>query len=231
MVNDTEPRYRLVDADGNVVGSLFAESDGTLKLQEGTSGNDNEVSVATDGTFTAPSVSTDSATVANQVDAGSVSTEQIASNRYYSGGFDGSSPDARLTNALSAATNGDTIYLESASYTSNRTISKNLVIIGSTGAVSLGGSVFDGTITCDGRVVFQNVGGDNTADFQMNGALSGFIACSIAGSITFNADLCRYLSSNGADVTFASGTTDGLVDGATSTTVTDNGTNTIGTVG
>jgi len=60
MVNDTEPRYRLVDSNGNVVGSLFAEADGTLKLQEGTSGSDNEVSVATDGTFNAPAVSTDS---------------------------------------------------------------------------------------------------------------------------------------------------------------------------
>jgi len=49
MVNDQEPRYRLVDADGNVVGSFFAESDGTLKLQEGTSGNDNELSLGTDG--------------------------------------------------------------------------------------------------------------------------------------------------------------------------------------
>jgi len=49
MVTDQEPRYRLVDADGNVVGSLFAESDGTLKLQEGTSGNDNELSLTTQG--------------------------------------------------------------------------------------------------------------------------------------------------------------------------------------
>jgi len=51
MVNDQEPRYRLVDADGNVVGSLFAQSDGTLKLQEGTSGNDNELSLTTQGTL------------------------------------------------------------------------------------------------------------------------------------------------------------------------------------
>jgi len=49
MVNDQEPRYRLVDADANVVGSLFAESDGTLKLQEGTSGNDNGLSLTTQG--------------------------------------------------------------------------------------------------------------------------------------------------------------------------------------
>jgi len=49
MVNDQEPRYRLVDANGNVVGSLFAESDGTLKLQEGTSGNDNELAFTSQG--------------------------------------------------------------------------------------------------------------------------------------------------------------------------------------
>ena len=63
MVSDTEPRYRLVDSNGNVVGSLYVEADGTLKLQEGTSGSDNEVSVATDGTFTAPAVSTDKVTI------------------------------------------------------------------------------------------------------------------------------------------------------------------------
>jgi len=51
MVNDTEPRYRLVDANGDVVGSLFAESDGTVKLQEGTSGNDNELALTTQGTL------------------------------------------------------------------------------------------------------------------------------------------------------------------------------------
>jgi len=49
MVSDTEPRFRLVDGDGTVVGTLFAESDGTLKLQEGSSGNDNELSFTTQG--------------------------------------------------------------------------------------------------------------------------------------------------------------------------------------
>jgi len=41
--------HQIVDADGNVVGSLSAESDGTLKLQEGTSGADNEIALNTDG--------------------------------------------------------------------------------------------------------------------------------------------------------------------------------------
>ena len=40
MVTDSEPRYRLVDGNGNPVGSVYAEPDGTLKLQEG-SGSDN----------------------------------------------------------------------------------------------------------------------------------------------------------------------------------------------
>jgi len=57
MVTDQEPRYRLVDADGDVVGSLFAETDGTLKLQEGTSGNDNELSLTTQGALETEQIS------------------------------------------------------------------------------------------------------------------------------------------------------------------------------
>lgn len=57
MVTDSEPRYRLVDANGNIVGTFYAESDGTLKLQEGTSGNDNEVSIQSDGTVDATAFS------------------------------------------------------------------------------------------------------------------------------------------------------------------------------
>jgi len=63
MVTDQEPRYRLVDADGNVVGSLFAESDGTLKLQEGSSGNDNEVSLQTDGAVAVPTITANEAII------------------------------------------------------------------------------------------------------------------------------------------------------------------------
>lgn len=58
MVSDSEPRYRLEDSNGNIVGSLFAEADGTLKLQEGTSGSDNELALGTDGTFTTDRIET-----------------------------------------------------------------------------------------------------------------------------------------------------------------------------
>ena len=66
MVNDSEPRYQLVDTNGNVVGSLFATSGGELVLQEGTSGSNNELTLATDGTVTLSDVTaTDSITDAS----------------------------------------------------------------------------------------------------------------------------------------------------------------------
>lgn len=46
----SDEEYRIVDSNRNVVGTLFAESDGTLKLQEGTSGNENELVLQSDGT-------------------------------------------------------------------------------------------------------------------------------------------------------------------------------------
>lgn len=56
MVSDNEPRYWLRDSNGDIVGSLYAKADGTLALQEGTSGSDNEVTFATGGTLTVDAV-------------------------------------------------------------------------------------------------------------------------------------------------------------------------------
>ena len=60
MVSDQEPRYRLVDSNGNIVGSLYGKADGSLAIQETTSGSDREVALAPDGTFSVPSVETES---------------------------------------------------------------------------------------------------------------------------------------------------------------------------
>ena len=60
MVSDQEPRYRLVDSDGNIVGSLYGKPDGSVAIQETDSGSDREVALAPDGTFSAPSVETES---------------------------------------------------------------------------------------------------------------------------------------------------------------------------
>lgn len=69
MVSDSEPRYRLVDSQGNVVGTLYAKSGGTLALQEGSSGSDNEIELQTDGTLQTDSLST------NQIDNSGVPIE------------------------------------------------------------------------------------------------------------------------------------------------------------
>jgi len=59
MVSDTEPRYRLKDPNtGDIVGSLYVKSDGTIALQESTSGSDNELLFNTDGTIVADNVPT-----------------------------------------------------------------------------------------------------------------------------------------------------------------------------
>ena len=60
MVSDQEPRYRLVDDEGNIVGSLYGKADGSVAIQETASGADREVALAPDGTFSAPSVDTQS---------------------------------------------------------------------------------------------------------------------------------------------------------------------------
>ena len=59
MVSDQEPRYRLVDDEGNIVGSLYGKADGSIAIQETASGSDREVTLAPDGTFSAPSVETE----------------------------------------------------------------------------------------------------------------------------------------------------------------------------
>ena len=60
MVSDQEPRYRLVDSNGNIVGSLYGKADGSIAIQETDSGADREVTRAPAGTFSAPSVETES---------------------------------------------------------------------------------------------------------------------------------------------------------------------------
>jgi len=54
--NDQEPRYRLVDANGNVVGSLFLNGNGDVAIQDESG---TETAFTTDGIST-PAVDTDS---------------------------------------------------------------------------------------------------------------------------------------------------------------------------
>ena len=60
MTSDQEPRYRLVDDNGVIRGTLYGKPDGSIAIQETDSGADREVALAPDGTFSAPSVETES---------------------------------------------------------------------------------------------------------------------------------------------------------------------------
>lgn len=160
---------------------------------------------------------------------GAVSTEQIVTNYHFAEAYDGSDADTRLDNAISAAASGDTIYLETASYSTNRTISSKIRLVGP-GSNSISAEI-SGTWTLSSRISLENIS-RITGELVINGA-----ECSFSDSygftgdvITVGADLFRMTNCGGYDVTFQSGTSGGIVDGCSSTNVTDNGTNTIGDI-
>lgn len=101
MVDDIEPRYRLVNSGGTVVGSLYAEADGTLKLQEGTSGSDNELAFGTDG-----SLSVESATIDGKTGDGTPDTSTDASSTGF-GTWRTPSSDRPVTVLLQASVETD----------------------------------------------------------------------------------------------------------------------------
>ena len=65
MTSDQEPRYRLVDSNGVIRGTLYGKPDGSIAIQETDSGADREVTLAPDGTVSAPSVETESVSTAD----------------------------------------------------------------------------------------------------------------------------------------------------------------------
>jgi hypothetical protein len=157
----------------------------------------------------------------------SVSTDDIAvnDNLYYVQG------DADLDAALNNATDGDLIILAPATYTTDRTLDTELRISGTKGAfdnaeidaewtitqiclienVSLIEQSSGDAITIEiGRVVVDNVNGQGIPNIQAN---------------TSEVILTRLKR---LDVTFASGTSNGIVDSSVTVGVTDNGTNTVG---
>ena len=89
MVNDQEPRYRLVDSNGNVVGSLFQNADGNVEIQDETGtgsvfGPDGIVTPAID---------------AESVSAGQVTSDDLANDTTHTIGtwpFAAAGADTRL---------------------------------------------------------------------------------------------------------------------------------------
>lgn len=143
--------------------------------------------------------------------------------------YDGGDADARLDNALSAATAGDVIYLEDATYSTNRTISIAVAVC-YPGSIADGATV-TGTWTIDGSASLSGVrieGG--TIDINSSTVLVENTNNDGSASITAGADRIRIIGMENGSVTFESGTSSCIIDASTNVSTTDNGTNTIGDV-
>lgn len=163
------------------------------------------------------------------VNNSSTITEQIGGEYHHAGSYDGADPDTRLGNALSAAANGDVVLLENAAYSTARTFGFDGVLLGSFSVTGSGGSRIDAAWTLDSRAhIFRGMTTGN-GSIAVN-ASNTHISHVDDADITVSADRAILTGLLGGSVTFESGTSEGVIDSSAATTVTDNGTNTVGDV-
>lgn len=233
MVNDQEPRYRLVDSNGNVVGSLFQNADGNVEIQDETGtgsvfGPDGIVTPAID----AESVSAKESVIGN-------GTVLRSSDGWET--IEGTDADDRLDNALDKVSEGDVIYLENAEYSKERTGTDSIDEVGGDGFTIIGATaIFAGTSIAskwviDNRIRLSKIdyrAGDG--ELTINGRFSQLHSLTINGlsdGLLVDADdVLIYGIQLPGDMTFADGTNGGLIDASYRGTVTDNGSNTVGDV-
>lgn len=154
-------------------------------------------------------------------------------NLHYAADSDGADPDTRLDAALSAATNGDIVYLENSQYNADRTVSTAVALRGS-GVRRSDGAVLDGAEwTLSARVIVEGVYLSSTTGPKITASNQ---RCSIRNvtdfgdGVVISGDQCDVIGGFNINVTFASGTSGGLADSITFGSVTDNGTNTVGDI-
>lgn len=165
----------------------------------------------------------------DQVDSLSVTGLDVNDEWHWASTFDGADVDARLDAAIAAASDNEVIYLESGTYTDDRTISTVLTFIAPGRGTS---PTINANWTLNGQgSVLQFCRFDGT-----NGSITlGTRQCLVTGgnhtsapSITVQDDECIITENDNLSVTFESGTSNGVVDSNTRVTVTDNGSNTVG---
>ena len=219
MVSDQEPRYRLVDSDGNIVGSLYGKPDGSVAIQETASGADREVALAPDGTFSAPSVETPSLS-AGVLDS---TSPKNMGGRVYADSYDS------LTDAIDDADAGSVVYLTPGEFYGDLgTINKTICLMGTgfyDGGSSTGPRI--GSAEFTKRVFLRYV--RYAGDIHINGeTLNQVESCyQESGSLTVSEDRTSVIGCDGLDLTFATGTSGGLAIGNTNSTITDSGDNAI----
>jgi len=146
--------------------------------------------------------------------------------------FDGSDADTRLDNALNAASDGDVILLENDTYSSTRTINSFAgTLLGSFSVSANNGAVVSGDWTLDSRVHIYRIAVESNADLNPNVSNIHLSDIDNQETITVGGDRAVIQGVLGGSITFQSGTSGGIVDSSTDTTVTDNGSNTVGDLG
>jgi len=186
-----------------------------------------------DGTTTVYDASSD--TVGDgttSADHASVSTESVANDYYFAAAFDGSNATDRLSNTLSAASDGDTIFLEGGVYGSNLTIS-TAVTLQSPGR-EVGGAELHATWTLNGSCIADQLSIDqnNGGNITVGASNCSIQNCRGQGSgehITVDGSFAEIDGGTNLDVTFNNGATSGVADSLVASNVTDNdGGNVIG---
>lgn len=166
--------------------------------------------------------------VAADVTAQTVSTEsaELGDNDIWFAGN-----ESQLASIKPELFPGDVLVLGAADFTTDRTFSERLKVVG-TGSFTNGTRIqadwtFDDRITIR-DIEFLDAGQRVTLNGQGSSVIGGGGGSSSEWFV--NADDCIVTHLNSCSVTFASGTSGGLVDSCTGTTVTDNGTNTTGDI-
>jgi len=226
--SETEATYQIQDTDGAAGGGNFVVAKDT---------NANTVLLeydpASDTWEYAGDVDMNGGNVSGvgTLTADSVNTEELTNHYLYAGAFDGASPDDRLSNALSAASKGEVIHLENATYTTDLTVSKRVSLVGTSAALG-SDTTIDASFTFDDRVTIRRITLSGSASITLNGRYSSIInaAGGVGWSLTVDGDNVRCIGLVIAELTFTSNARNGIVDASTAVTVTDNGSNTVGDI-
>lgn len=213
LTGNAQAAASTVDGDGDI-GTPDNPEDVYADAVAVFDGASNQIGSFDETGITTPSVDTDKASIKTQ------------SDRFlYAAAYDGADIDSRLSSALSDASAGDTIILEKGLY-GDATIDQRVTM---QGATNRSGSVcaISGTWTLSDRAVLQGVRVDSGASVEADADFIEVSQASHAGSININGSKTLIYGCVGGSVTFASGTSAGLVDACSGMSVTDNGSNTV----
>ena len=214
------------DADGNLA---IADSSGSIVLVR-------------DETAGQWDLNNNSLTGINAINASSANVESLSTDGAvigdgwtYASFFDGDDADERLDAAIDDVTEETTIYLENAEYTEDRTVDKRVGLFGNTPkqtSSSSPGSVIASDWTLTSEIELRNVGVRSELVLDSDIGNDGLHMLTGGGGvdIVIKTNDVTVIACSSINVTFEEDTSGGVVTGCTSTSVTDNGENTVGDI-